>query len=775
MSTTAPTILIVDDESHNRKLLEALLRPEGYLTLTAASGEQALALIAQHPPDLVLLDIMMPGMDGYEVARTLKAAPATANIPIIILTAHDDRSSRMAALTAGAEDFLSKPVDRAELWLRVRNMLRLKALGDLQRDHNLILEQQVQARTAELQRFRSAMDATADAIFLIRRADLRFVEVNATACAMLGYAQEEFLRMDAVVVGMTAVEQLEREFDAIIAGDRPNDLKQTQVRRKDGSMLDVEVHRHAYRTGEAWTIVAVMRDITERQEAEKRLRYLAHFDMLTGLPNRTLFYETLKNTLCQAVDSGWLVAVMFIDLDHFKNVDDTLGHGIGDQLLREVGARLAQCVRIRDTVGRLGGDEFGLVLVMPEGQQAAAAVARKIQDALRAPFDLGGHKVTVSASIGITACPGDADDADTLLKYADTAMYRAKQAGRDNFRFFTAQMNIDVLARQELETALHAAVENGEFVVFYQPKMHVESGRIVGLEALLRWQRPGHGLVSPQDFVPVLEETGLIMVVGRWVIATACEQIGRWTHNGIGPIQVAVNVSGRQFLEGDLAADVTRALDQNAVEADLLELELTESSLMTNTSLTMDCRTGLKRLGVHISIDDFGTGFSSLAYLRRFPIDKLKIDISFIRDITSNPDDATIALAIIRLAHSLKMEVIAEGVETAAQLAYLRRHFCDQVQGYYFSRPLPVAELEQLMLGEKGGGRPRPVRPGQTHRPAMAGRWAGSPPRVIACRIGKQWTGMDAGLPTAAIAIWPPCRHRAVVSMPWPYFLVSRP
>lgn len=542
------------------------------------------------------------------------------------------------------------------------------------------------------------MDATADAIFLIRRVDMRYVEVNATACAMLGYEREEFLRMGPVVVGVTAVEQLEREYDALIAGEGAAAITETELRRKDGSMVQVEVHRHAYLTGDEWTMVAVVRDITERKEAEKRLRYLVHFDTLTGLPNRTLFFETLKSTLYQAQDSGWLVAVMFVDLDHFKNVNDTFGHGVGDELLRQFGGRLAQCVRIRDLVGRLGGDEFALILVMPEGQHGAAIVARKIQEALHQPFEIAGHSVTVSASIGITAYPDDADDAETLLRYADTAMYKAKQAGRDAFRFFTAQMNIDVLARQELENALHKAVENNEFVLFYQPKVDIESGRIAGLEALLRWQRPGHGLVGPQDFVHVLEETGLIIEVGRWVIVTACAQIGRWMRSEIGPVQVAVNVSGLQFTQEGLDADVIKALGDHQVTADLLELELTESSLMTNTERTIICLTGLKRLGVHISIDDFGTGYSSLAYLRRFPIDKLKIDISFIRDITSEPDDASIALAIIRLAHSLKMDVIAEGVETAAQLAYLRRHFCDQVQGYYFSRPLPVAELEQLML-----------------------------------------------------------------------------
>jgi EAL domain-containing protein (putative c-di-GMP-specific phosphodiesterase class I) len=303
----------------------------------------------------------------------------------------------------------------------------------------------------------------------------------------------------------------------------------------------------------------------------------------------------------------------------------------------------------------------------------------------------------VTASIGITVHPDDASDPETLLMYADTAMYRAKHAGRDTFRFFTAQMNAEAMAQIDLEKAVRKAVENNEFVLFYQPKVQLCSNRITGLEALLRWQRPGHGLVSPKDFIPTLEETGLIVRVGAWVIAETCRQIGAWLRSRIGPMQVSVNVSGRQFIEGDLEADVVKALDEHGIPADLLELELTESSLMENTERTITTLHNLKELGVQVSIDDFGTGYSSLAYLCRFPIDKLKIDIAFIRDITTAPDAAAIALTIIRMAHGLKLNVIAEGVETAEQLAYLRRHGCDQVQGYYFSPPMPVAELERML------------------------------------------------------------------------------
>ncbi len=701
---TAPppaSILIVDDEQRNRKLLEALLQPEGYITRSASDGKEALASVAETPPDLILLDIMMPGMNGYEVATHLKSNPATASIPIIMVTAHIDRDSRLAGLAAGAEDFLTKPVDRAELWLRVRNLLRLKAYADFLENYGAILEGQVDERASDLQRFRAAMDATADAIMLVSRTSMRFVEVNNTVTAMFGYSREELFRMGPSRLNDDELTHLEVLYDAVIAGQHVNRFTESELRRKDGSHLHVEVHRHAHRSGADWIIVVVMRDITERKEAEKRLHRMAHFDALTGLPNRTLFFDTLARTLERASGNGWHVAVLNIDVDHFKNVNDTLGHAIGDELLSQFGDRLVQSVRIRDTVGRQGGDEFAVILVLEDGQQGASVVAAKIHAALRPPFHLQGHEVTVTASIGIAIHPADTADAESLLKYADTAMYRAKQAGRDTSSFFTAQMNAEAMARLEMETALRNAVENGEFVLYYQPKVNLASGRIAGLEALIRWQRPGHGLVPPMDFLPLLEETGLIARVGGWVVATACRQIAAWASLPVGPVAISVNVSGRQFIEGDLDGDIAGALLETGIAPDLLELELTEGSLMENTGRTIACMHGLKKLGVQISIDDFGTGYSSLAYLRRFPIDKLKIDIAFIREITRNPDDAAIALAIIRMAHSLKLEVIAEGVETEAQLAYLRRHHCDMIQGYYFSPPVPAADMERMLLDDK--------------------------------------------------------------------------
>lgn len=700
MNKNIATILIVDDEIRNRKLLTVLLESDGYLTFAVASGEEALAFIALTPPQLILLDALMPGMDGYAVARILKANPVTVNIPIIMVSAQSDQGARLTGLDAGAEDFLTTPVDRAELWLRVRNLLRLKNYSDFLLNHSAILEQQVQERTAALQLFRAAMDVTADAILLVNRNTMRFIEVNGTACEMFGYTREELLLTSPVELGISSIQQLESEYDEIV-NHHPKALTETQMLRKNGTWMQVDVRQHAHQSDESWIIVNFVRDIAERKEIEKRLHRIAYYDALTGLPNRRLFYETLEKALTYAVEKGYLVAVLFIDIDHFKNVNDTLGHAVGDELLCQVSDRLTQCVRIRDTVGRLGGDEFGLMLVMEDKLQDTLVIVKKICEELQKPFQLNGHEIRVSASVGIAICPADASDSENLIKYADTAMYRAKQAGRNTYRYFTNQMNVEILNRVDLEYALRNAVDNNEFLLHYQPKVQLSSGLVVGMEALIRWQRPGFGLVPPGQFIPVLEDTGLIVSVGGWVIREVCRQIALWKNSAIGPMQISVNVSQRQFVDGDLEADVEKALRDNNIPANLLELELTESALMDNTVRTIDILQNLKNRGVQISIDDFGTGYSSLAYLQRFPVDKLKIDIAFIRDIMTSPDDAAITLAIINMAHTLRLEVIAEGVETAAQLHYLQRQHCDQIQGDCFSPPLPVAEVEKILRDKK--------------------------------------------------------------------------
>jgi diguanylate cyclase (GGDEF)-like protein/PAS domain S-box-containing protein len=425
----------------------------------------------------------------------------------------------------------------------------------------------------------------------------------------------------------------------------------------------------------------------ERKSAEERFAYLAQFDALTGLPNRHLFQDRVAQTMAQARRSGRAMAVLFIDLDRFKLVNDAQGREAGDRLLQAAALRLSQTVRGGDTVGRFGGDEFGVVLANLGKPGDASLVAQKIIDALARPVELDGHETYITASIGISIYPADAAEPETLLANADAAMYRAKEQGRNHYEYFTREMNERALRWVRMQTETRRALERGEFQVHYQPKVELATGRICGFEALLRWQHPEKGLIPPAEFIPVLEETGLIVPAGEWVMRTACAQIKAWREAGLPSSPIAVNLSARQFQQKGLEDSICRVLRESAVAPPLLQFELTESLLMADPEGAARTLLGLKELGVRLSVDDFGTGYSSLAYLKRFAVNELKIDRVFIRDIVADPDDAAITLAIINLAHSLDLEVVAEGVETEAQVNFLRSHGCDQMQGYYFAAP----------------------------------------------------------------------------------------
>ncbi|HUW36836.1 MAG TPA: EAL domain-containing protein [Rhodocyclaceae bacterium] len=432
-------------------------------------------------------------------------------------------------------------------------------------------------------------------------------------------------------------------------------------------------------------------------EKEQRLNYLAYYDVLTGLPNRALLYDRLEQGTRAARRNEWLLAVLFVDLDNFKVVNDTLGHSLGDALLAEVSRRLAACLRDTDTVGRLGGDEFGIILPEIGSSEDAAMVARKVIESCAKPHLIEGHELFVSASVGITLFPDDAVDSEALIRNADTAMYRAKDLGRNTYQFYTAEMNRNTQDKLRLEADLRHALAKGEFLLHYQPKVSCVTGQVKGFEALLRWQHPVRGLVSPEAFVPALEESGLIVPVGEWVLHAACAQVKRWQEAGLGTPSVAVNISGRQIHVGDLCETVRAALASSGLDPAHLELELTESQLMKDAEGIIGLLRRLKTMGVQISVDDFGTGYSSLAYLKRFPIDSLKVDRAFVRDIIADPNDVSITRAIITLAHSLKLKVVAEGVETEGQLGLLIANHCDEIQGYYFSRPLPAEEATALL------------------------------------------------------------------------------
>jgi diguanylate cyclase (GGDEF)-like protein len=473
-----------------------------------------------------------------------------------------------------------------------------------------------------------------------------------------------------------------------------------RVVRADGALRWVHERAEVVRdaAGKPARLVGVVQDITARKEAEEQLLHLAHYDKLTELPNRTLFHDRLLQSLAHSRHAGRAAAVIFVDLDHFKLINDTLGHPAGDQLLKQVAHRLQEALRTGDTVGRLGGDEFAVVLSDMFAASDADVVAQKLMSALAQPFILDGREVFVNASAGITLFPTDSEDPDTLLKYADAAMYRAKELGRGNYQFYRSEMNARSLERMSLEGHLRRALERDEFLLHYQPKVDLGSGAITRVEALLRWNHPDLGLVSPVRFVPILEDNGLIVQVGEWVLGEACRQLKAWRADGIGlRMSVAVNLSGRQLQQADLHRCIERIVSGSGVDPRLIELEITESMLMRNPEHAIGILRYLKNLGMCLSMDDFGTGYSSLSYLKRFPVDRLKIDRSFVRDIASDRDDAAISQSIIAMGHSLDLKVTAEGVETAEQLAFLKKASCDEAQGYYFSKPISAEEIPRLV------------------------------------------------------------------------------
>jgi len=448
-------------------------------------------------------------------------------------------------------------------------------------------------------------------------------------------------------------------------------------------------------------IARILAHAVERQDARDRLTWLAQYDPLTNLPNRRQLGTSLEEAIARAARNGQRAAVMFVDLDRFKNVNDMLGHGVGDQLLVQAAKRLEACAGRADVVARLGGDEFALVLPQVVENQHAATVAERVVEALAQPFYLEGQQLFVSASVGIAAYPEDGCDAETLLKNADTAMYGAKNNGRNNYQFYAAAMHENTAQRLQFESQLRQALERGEFLLHFQPKLDLASGRISGFEALLRWNHPQRGLVPPLEFIPILEDTGLIIQVGEWVIEEVCRQLREWESQGVTLAPIAINLSARQLQQDDLVGAVERIVRAAGVAPQLLEFELTESMLMTNPEAAVETLSRIKALGMRLSVDDFGTGYSSLAYLKRFPLDALKIDRTFVRDLPGDSDDAAITKAVILLAHSLNLKVVAEGVENVEQIRELEKYDCDEIQGYYIGRPMAAAACVGLLAREQ--------------------------------------------------------------------------
>lgn len=638
-------VLIVDDRKESVELIRSILDHAGYTAVSFTTDPQTVCdLHRANCYDLILLDIVMPLMDGFKVMECIREigeiGELETGLPILVISGQPAHRER--ALRAGAKGFISKPINRLQMLTRIHDVLEIGLL-------------------------RAALQQGASGTLL-------------------------------------SAEQGNASLQAVDISKQAEHTGRRQI---------IQEVREDYSIGKA------MVDLPYPGRAWGASGLASRYDELTGLPNRALFSESLRKIIKQAQAGQRVISVLVLDIDNFKSIDDMIGPSLGDELLRQLSLRLLECLRVRDVIARLGGDEFGCIMMTPEaeGSGNADVVASKIREALRPPFELQGDDITLTASIGISVHPADSLDADTLIKNSHTALYESKKAGGDTHRFFKEEMNAQAIRKLDRENALRRAINRNEFVLYYQPQVALSSGSITGMEALIRWNRPGHGLIAPMEFVPLLEQTGLINPVGAWVIDAACKQIAEWKHSGLGEIPVSINVSGRQFSQDALSRDVIqatrksgigakllefefqteRALRESSIDSNLLELELTETSLMMHANKIIGVLRNLKSLGVRLSIDDFGTGYSSLAYVKRFPIDVLKIDQSFVADIVTNPSNAAITTAIIDMAHSLNVKVIAEGVETAEQYAFLHARGCDGIQGYYFSAPLSAKEVSAML------------------------------------------------------------------------------
>ena len=697
MTKPVQTILVVDDDADARMVMRAALRKAGYEVRTAEGGRDALAQFSAQPCDMVMLDVEMPDLRGDEVCALLRAQ-AGPLLPIVMVTGMDDLKSVEAAYECGATDFIAKPVNWSLIGHRVRYLFR---------GHQALLDlQAAQARNA------AVLNAIPDLLFELD-VDGRYLDYRAPrsdllaapAEAFLGRTVSEVLPPAAAAVCMAALEA------ALAQGSSSGHQLELEL-AKGRTWFELSVSRKAVVPGELPRFIILSRDITERKLAEASIARLAYYDSLTGLPNRRSFLDRVESAIRRTEHSHTKLAVLFMDLDGFKNVNDSMGHAAGDLLLQWAAERLRDGLRPTDTLSRpmelepraarevelarLGGDEFTALIVDIHRPADAVVVAQRIGALMRRPFVIEGRDVTLTVSVGIAIYPEDGTDAATLLKHADTAMYQAKRLGRDNAQVYSASLTQEITVRMDLDRSLRVAVERDEFHLVYQPLIDLSSGRVTGVEALIRWRHPQRGLVSPLEFIPLAEQNGLIGQIGEWVLRTACAQAASWNREGL-PITVAVNLSPLQFTSSSLQQSVISALAASGLAPQRLVLEVTEGALMENTSAASDALSALRDHGVATAIDDFGTGYSSLAYLTRMPIDHIKIDRAFISGLLDGGQNEAIVRAVLAMAHSLGMRVTAEGVETQEQARALQAMGCDLAQGYFYSRPIPAAELAAFL------------------------------------------------------------------------------
>ncbi len=714
-----PLVLVVDDDKSMRILLRRAMEQEGYQVAEASEGEQGLAAYTRLKPDIVLLDALMPVMDGFTCCAKLQSLSRDNHIPVLMITGLEDQESVNHAFKVGATDYVTKPIHWAVLRQRVRRLLQQSQLYKQLEKSN----QELQAGISQLKLAERALLESEERYALAARGandglwdwNRKTDEVYFSPRwkSMLGCFENDIgnsLSEWFNRVHPQDIEQVKAAINDHLKGLTPHFENEHRMLHKDGTyrwMLSrglavQDVDENAYRIAGSQT------DITERKRTEEKLLHDAFHDALTLLPNRVLFMNQLGHSIGRAKRcEDYLFAVLFLDLDRFKLVNDSLGHMIGDQLLIAIARRLETCVRLGDTVARLGGDEFTILLENIQDIEEAKQVADRIQKELSLPFNLSGHEVFTAVSIGIALSKIGYDRPEDLLRDADTTMYRAKALGKGRFEVFDRTMHTEALALLQLETDLRRGLDRREFQLHYQPIIALASGKISGFEALVRWQHPLRGLIPPAEFIPVAEETGLIIPIGWWILGEACRQMRLWQEQfpGTESLTISVNFSGKQFLQPNMVEQIYHVLEETGLDASKLGLEITESALMENFELATIMLKQLRSQGVKLFLDDFGTGYSSLSYLHRFPFNVLKIDRSFVSRMGLDAKNLEIVYTIVTLAHSLGMDVTAEGVETAAQLAQLSAIKCKHGQGYLFSMPMEAeaaGALIQANLQDEG-------------------------------------------------------------------------
>ena len=700
-----PLIAIIDDQSTNRRIYSMLVRSSGPGMEVQDFADPLLALewMATARPDLIITDYRMPAMDGADLARAVRSIPHCLNTPVIVITAYDEPNFRLRALEAGASDFVQTPIRHSEFQGRVRAMLE----GSTQPTVPALPAPAEGAVPGQFPLLNSAgmMQVIGTIPALISVSDLQ------GNCQFVNAAFARYVGMPAADCIGRPIAELARDQEGRrlalnrLVMERGEQLPsyEESVTDPDGAPLTLLTTKSPLRD-DAGTVVAILTtsiDITDQKNAQWHLQHLAGHDALTGLPNRSLLTRRIESSIAKATAQREQGALLFLDLDHFKTVNDSLGHVFGDQLLVAVARILKDNVGPRDTVARLGGDEFAILQEGIDDPSEAAALAGRIGHALNEPLKLRGHSINISSSIGITIFPQDANGSDELLKNADLAMYGAKADGRRGYRFFSVEQRRKVEQAQSLDTGLREGLQRGEFVLHYQPQMRLPGGAVASVEALIRWQRPGHGLVPPGAFLRAAEDSGFIVQLTEWVVREACAQLREWLRAGIAPERVAINVSPTLFRRLDMHRLVTESARDAGVPLRMLELELTEGVMMDRSAATLETLHALRRDGVSLALDDFGTGFSSLDYLRRFKVNRIKIDQSFVRNLPQNVEDGSIVRTIIGLTHGLGLVVVAEGVETQEALDFLRAEGCDEVQGYHLGRPCAADDCAQNFLASR--------------------------------------------------------------------------